>query len=380
MHWIIMAALCVPIGIDDRADPQAERAATGGEAVSAGALAKDLVDQYHALTAFSLVYQGVPVSPPGKPSGEYSRRLVAAIRPGFFFRDNGHGHDAMRWADDPIRKLLLVTPTDAAILENLNRVVVKVDYTRSGLAPLELQNELMFRVLCWWPFTEWPPPDVFGRPWSMDSLLKDGVYGLRPHPEPVESRPCYVLEVKDTDAIWVDCERPRCVLRREIYNPATRSVASRFEMTDYRDAGDGVWLPGRFRNMQFDSNAHTPSLRARVVIDTTFLVHDIKVNKAVTPEAFRLDLAPGTVRKVVSDGAERFEPVGDGQVEHFRSIVEWSRGFALRPDASRDARLPGGVWLFALVGLVAGAVGVALWRPLAARRPRAPLEAQLDRT
>jgi hypothetical protein len=379
MHWIILAALCGPIGMDGRPDPQAGRPSIGEERVSAGALAKELADQHDSLTALSLVYQQVPYSPPGGRTGEYARRFVAVRRPGFFLRDNGHAHDGMSWLDDPLRKTLLITPTESALLENLNRVVTELDIKHSGPAVIDLQTELIFRVLCWWPFTDWPPPDVFGRPWSMSSLLRGGAYVLRPHKEPVGSRPCYVLEVKDTDVIWVDCERPRCVLRRDVYNPATRSVGSRFEMTDYRDAGDGVWLPGQFRNLQFDAAADVASFRTRVVVDGTFLVHDIKVNGAVDSGIFRLDLGPGALRKVVSKGEERYEPVRDGQAEYFQAILKWSRGFAARPDAS-DARLPSRVWLFGLVGLVAGAVAVALARHSSARRPRAPLEAQLDRT
>jgi hypothetical protein len=379
MHRIVLAVLFVLIGVAARPDPQEGRPSTGGESVSAGALARELVDQHDSLTALSLVYQQEPVSAPGKPVGGYSRRFVAARRPGFFLRDNAHGHDAMDVSDDPLRKTLLITPTESTLLENLNRTLVELDNKHSGPPPIDLQTELIFRALCWWPFTDWSPPETYGRPWSMGSLLRGGAYGLRRQTEPVGSRACYVLEVKDTDVIWVDCQRPRCVLRRDIYNPATRSVASRFEMTDYRDAGDGVWLPGRLRNLQFDANAHTPSLRARVVIDASFLIHDIKVNGAVDPGIFRLDLSPGTVRRVVSKGEEQFEPVQAGQAEHFQSIVEWCRTYAAKPDAS-DARLPGQVWLFGLVGLVVGAVGVAVSRRSSARRPRAPLVTQLDRT
>jgi hypothetical protein len=379
MHWIVLAVLCVTIGVGARPDPQAGRPSTGGESVSAGALAKELSDQHDSLTALSLVYQQEPISQPDKPAGGYSRRFVAASRPGFFFRDNGHGHDAMSWSDDPFRKTLLITPTQSTLLENLNRILIELDTKHSGPAPPDLEIELIFRALCWWPFTDWSPPKIYGRPWSMSSLLRGGAYGLRPRKEPVGSRPCHVLEVKDTDVIWVDCEGPRCVLRRDIYNPATRSVASRYEMADYRDAGDGVWLPGRLRNLQFDTNAHTPSLRARVVIDATFLIHDIKVNGAVDPGTFRLDLGPGTMRNVVSKGEERFEPVRDGQAEHFQSILEWSRKYAIRPAAS-DARLSGRVWLFASIGIVAGALAVALLRRSSARLPRAPLVSQLDRT
>jgi hypothetical protein len=369
MQRIVLAMLCVLMGTGAVPDPQAGSPSTAREAIGLGALVKELIDQHDSLTALSLVYEQEPTTERGRPAGAYTRRLVAACRPGFFFRDNGHGHDRMRISEDPYRKILLVTPTEATLLETLNRVLYEADMKHSGPAPDNIGIDLIFRALCWWPFANWSPPEFYGRPWSMSSLLKGGAYSLRPQQEAVESRPCYVLEVKDTDVIWVDCERPRCVLRRDIYNPATRSVQSRFEMTDYREAGDGIWLPGRLRNLQFDSNAHTPSLRARVVIDAKFLIHDIKVNGAVEPGTFRLDLEPGTVHRVVSHGEERFEPVRDGQAEHFQSILAWSRTNARWPEVSA-ARPAARAWVFAAVGMAAGGLAVALARRPSTRQAR----------
>lgn len=376
MRWIVLTMLCVLIGTGAGPDPQAGDPSAARGALDSGALAKELSDQHDSLTALSLIVQEEPTSVPGKPAGAYLRRLVAASRPGFFLRDNGHGHDRMRISEDPYRKIMLITPMESTILETLNRVLYEADIQHSGPAPDDVRNELIFQALCWWPFANWSPPEIFGRRWSMSSLLKGGAYRLRPKQEAVGSRPCYVLEVKDTDVIWVDRERPRCVLRRDIYNPATRSVQSRFEMADYRDAGDGIWLPGWLRNRQFDSNAHTPSLRARVAVDGTFLIHDIKVNGAVEPGTFRMDLEPGTVRRVLSHGQERLEPVRDGQTEHFQSILAWSRKNARWPEAG--ARRPAArVWVFAAGGLVAGGLAVALARRPSARQARAPLGSQV---
>ena len=376
MQRIVLAMLCVVIVTGAVPDSQADGSSTPREAIDSAALAKELADQHDSLTALSLVYQAEPTSEPSMPAGGYLRRLVAASRPGFYLHDNGHGHDRMRVSEDPYRKILLITPTESTILENLNRLVEDLGTKHSGPAPDDIRGDLIFQALCWWPFANWSAPEIFGRPWSMSSLLKGGAYRLRPQQEAVGSRLCYVLEVKNTDVIWVDRERPRCVLRRDIYNPAARSVHSRFEMMGYRDVGDGIWLPGRLRNRQFDSNAHTPALRARAVVDGTFLIHDIKVNGAVEPGTFRLNLEPGTVRRVVSHGQERIEPVRDGQAEHFQSILAWSRWCARWPEVSAR-RSAARVWVFAAGGMVAGGLAFALARRPSARQAGALLGPQI---
>ena len=374
MHWIVLCSLCGSIGLDGRADLEAVRSMNRGAAVSVDLLAKTLIDQHDALNALALVYQEVSASRPGQPDGAYLRRFVAASRPGSFIRDNGHGHKRLHWLDDSKLTTLLVTPTESTLLENLNRLVKDLKYEHRGPAASFMEGELIFDVLCWWPYTDWPPPEIYGHANSMSALLKEKAYRLLPRKESVQSRPCYILELNDVNTIWIDWERPRCVLRREVYSPGTRAVASRYEMMEYREAGDGIWLPGRFRSMRFDPNAHTPQLRERVLVDVTFLVSDVKVNHDVPPETFRQNFSPGTVRKVVSAGMERYEPVRDGQAEHFESILRWSRAVTAKPAASDSGLLGRPFLIFLPVGVVGGAVAFVLARRASARRESAPSE------
>ena len=364
MQRLVLTVICVFINTSLTPNSQAGGLSNTKNIIDSGTLANGLINQHESLTALSLVYDLAPNNGPAELPGAYSRRILAASRPGYYLRDNGHAHDRLELTDDPWRKTLLITPTEATLLENLNRVLDQINIDHSGKAPEQI-DDLIFRALCWWPFANWSPPEVHGRPWSMTYLLKGGAYRLRPQQETIGSRLCYVLEVKGLDVIWVDCERPRCVLRRDIYNPAARSVASRFEMTDYRDVGDDIWLPGRLRNLQFDSNADSPSFRTRVVIDTNFLIHDIRVNGAVEPGTFRLNLEPGTVRRVVLQGEERFEPVRDGQAEHFQALIAWSRKNIRWPKTSA-AR----IWVFAALGMVAGGLAVALTQRLTISQAR----------
>ncbi|MDG3005996.1 hypothetical protein [Paludisphaera mucosa] len=334
--------------------------------MTAASLAQTLIDQHDDLFALALVYQEAPGSRrPGRLEGAYLRRRLAASRPGSFIRDNAHGHSRLKWSDDPIRKTLLVTPNESVILEHLNRLLVDFENTRSNGALSTIQEEMIFEVLCWWPFTSWPAPKNFGRPFALNPLFKEGDLRLLPRIERIQSRPCYVLDIKDVVTFWVDCERPRCILRKDVYNPRTNSVASRYEMDDHREVGDGIWIPGRFRSMQFDSNAQSPQLRERLVIDAAFLIDDVEVNDHVPPETFRLNLEPGTVRRVVSSNAERFDPVSDGQGLHLISILNWSRAVAAAKKAGTDPGFEGRLPLILSVVAVGG-VTVAL---LLAARP-----------
>jgi hypothetical protein len=96
-------------------------------------------------------------------------------------------------------------------------------------------------------------------------------------------------------------------------------------MRDYEEVGENIWLPKEFQIVRFDSRAHTPQLREKVVFDSTFLVSDIKINDDVDVSIFRQEYAPGTVRVSRSKEEIQYEPIVDGQLDHFNSILNWCR-------------------------------------------------------
>lgn len=331
------------------------------QARSADRLAQTLIRQHDALTAVSLVYTSVPRSRKGEPEGDYWRRAISVSSAGMFKSDNSHGHDRSHWSLDPKRKTLVITPMESTLLENLSRCVDDFPYKDTREAPAVLRNlENIFDVLCWWPFTDWPPPQFYGHAYSMRALLNEGSYRLLPEKQLVGSRPCYTFVVNDILTLWCDCDRPECVLKSERYNPKSQAIDSRFEMMEYEEAGDNIWLPKKFRIVRFDSNAHTPQLREKVVFDSTFLVNDIKINEDVVDSDFRQEYAPGTVRVISSPEEIQYEPVVDGQLDHFKSILNWCRFGSLQATAVQQGRWSACLLVFALSFLVGCGLVVAI--------------------
>ena len=225
--------------------------------------------------------------------------------------------------------------------------MVILDYD-AGEAPISIQGENFFDVLGWWPFNNWPPPQWYGHAYSMRAMLNEGSYRLLPEKEVVGSKPCYTLIVNDVLTVWCDCDRPECVLKGERYIPETKVLDSRFEMWEYEEVGDNIWLPKQFRFVRFDAHAHSPQLREKVVVDKTFLVSDIKINEDVDVSIFRQKYAPGTVRVTGSLKETRYEPVVDGQLDHFNSIVKWCRSASLQRDAKQRSRWDDRLLIFVL--------------------------------
>ncbi|MGH9550759.1 MAG: hypothetical protein ACRD3W_15365, partial [Terriglobales bacterium] len=302
--------------------------------LDAASIKKVLLERDKNLYAIALQYRevgrrGTSFSAPG----EYIRRAVAARSRDLFMRDNGHGHDELHWQDDPFRKTLVIGPDGWKVFSHVNRIVDD-GHPFGGRFPAResvyalVGQELVFRLLCWWPYEEWTPPDLYGRSISMKKLFEDWRYALRADLEIVDGHNCVVMEIPGVDAFYLDSAVPSCTLRRDLWNTETASVASRFEYGEYKRYGADIWLPGRIRNVQFDANAHTATLRQRRVVDSTFVFSNILVNDEVDAGNFQLELPPGTVRNAtVEESRERggsyWEALRDGQADHLASLVEW---------------------------------------------------------
>ncbi|HVA47291.1 MAG TPA: hypothetical protein VNH11_13060 [Pirellulales bacterium] len=141
----------------------------GGETLPSTAEVADLLFRRDSrLRAVAAVYREVDGPDHDAVADGYHRRFVAARAPNWFFRDNAHGHAALDWRQDPLRKSITIQPGQSIIFENLNRVTYDYD-----LARRDVQTELLFNVLSWWPYPDWPSPTSFGVPWSLSAVPGD---------------------------------------------------------------------------------------------------------------------------------------------------------------------------------------------------------------
>jgi hypothetical protein len=224
-----------------------------------------------------------------------------------------------------MRKTLAISFGMETLLENLNRVVVEESVAENATAPYDVQAELLFDVLWWWPYTRWPPPRSYGMPWSFSALLSSGKYQAQAEPEMAAGRRCVVLANPGRDAIYVDAAPPHCVFRRDIFIAETGALAWRCELGGHTNHGGNIWIPAWFTSQRFDCYATSKKDQKRLVVNTKFEISNVRVNDEITDEDFKIDFPPGTVRRKVANGFERLEAASNGQAEHANAMAEWAR-------------------------------------------------------
>lgn len=344
-----------------------------------------LMERDRELQAIAAVYRGVSnKDDSGDIVGGYLRRFVAARSPGWFFRDNGHGHSRLHWLQDPLRKSLLVSPCKAILLENLNRVVLDLGSDVDNVARSSVQSELLFYALCWWPYSNWPAPEVFGRSWSISSLLAEGRYILRSGVAFIDDQPCLVLEVPGVDEIWLSASSPHYIVRRDVFDDQTGALASRSDFSGYTHHGGNIWLPKKFTNQLYDSRTLSKERQNRMVFDSEFEMLEVRVNGEVVAEDFELDLPAGTVRLENRDGIEHLCPLVSGQGEHAKAIIEWAsnlRTYDSNPAPSVRDSGRSVVWsiLGLLIGFALGLLSVSLVKKASRTRSMPTMSSQTSK-
>lgn len=280
-----------------------------------------LVDSYAKRKALSIEYRFVSSAMGDVPAGKYVQRIVAADRRGFFFIDNGHGHESMTLAEDPFRKISSVSPHRTEIFMTLDRVLEGY----SGRVPDEflraLPREIVF-LLGWWPFVGAPEQKILGRERSIDALERDDSYILQNQVHMIDGYECDVIEIPKADAIWVDTTSGGVIRRRELFDNESGALALRIEFGDFRMVSDDIRMPMSIKTSEFDYEAPFAVGRERCLNLVTYQILNCRLNEGIDVPAMAPVYSPGTIRRV-RDG--EYQLVTSEEVDHAGSMVAWGR-------------------------------------------------------
>lgn len=309
------------------------------------------------LQALSVIYiQTGGTTTEGVAKG-FIRRELTTRQGSYLLRDNSHGHADLNWTADPARKILFARPSDSGLLENLNRVYRPLTGPEQWFDDAEA--ELLFNAIGWWPFISLADGRECRPLRSMMLFGDERQLTLMDQPETLDERICRVIVAQHGERLWIDEKNPLQVLRRDIVDPETGTLRSRYDMDQYREFDKHLWIPTSIRNQQYDWQAELPSERERLIIDAAFRLRSVKLNDECPSAELSLPFEPGTVILTGVDGQIQLAPIRPGQLHHFQSIAAWSRGVVLSQQRTESAN----GWLTVFSAVIAGtAAGICmLW-------------------
>ena len=165
----------------------------------------------------------------------------------------------------------------------------RLDYT------LKVRSDFILECLGWWPPGDDSLPENSELPHYLHLVLARNDCRVSPEQESVDGHRCHVIEFQSgrtlVDRIWLDPAFGFAVRRREKYEPGSGQLRTRYELSELREVGPGIWLPWVLRRTSFERGTAGDRSAVRVA---TGLVESAIVNQ-VAATIFKFQPPPGTL-------------------------------------------------------------------------------------
>jgi hypothetical protein len=236
------------------------------------------------------------------PKGTYLYRKILAMSPCFLNHTNSHPCDAFSWDNDPLLQQAFIQRDIGYNAFPFRNSYFVMKLLPEDELPGTLPGEFFFNATGIWPMEQRKAPQWDDIPVTLRDVANDSRYNfVCPQLEKVNGHWCHVFCQPNRDYLWVDMDHGGILLARETYHPKTGILMQRYELSDHQEVTDGIWLPKKLRNIQYDFAAQTKEGQKRKVIDGYFDVIEIEVN-SLTESDF--DFTPQSGALLLHDDRE----------------------------------------------------------------------------
>ncbi len=237
----------------------------------------------------------------------------------------------------------------------------------------KLKDDEYLELCGWWPSDDEPSSAADARIAAhLRFALKNPHYSLEDHMEPVDGRPCYVVQHPGVDRLWLDPAVGFAIRRREFYDEGGMTVLRR-SATDFQEydvidpAGQrrAIWLPTRLA-VEYRSD-ETPGDGSVPMAKEDFRVEKLSLND-VQDSDFLFTPPPGTLVYDRDNNTSRQIPGGRDLLDENIAIVQMRRRVS-KKSASAEPAVHRDIYVPALaVGALLLANAVAFFRATLRRR------------
>lgn len=229
------------------------------------------------------------------PPKSYLYRKILAKSPYYLNHTNSHPCDFFTWDKDPmLQQAFIQRDIGYNIFPFRNNYFVMTHKSNDPL-PGTLPEEVFFNATGIWPMSERKTPFWGKIPVVLRDVAKNDNYSqVRPTQEIIDGHWCHVLYWDNHDTLRLDMERGAVLLAREVIHDETGTLAFRYDLSAHVETAPGIWIPTKFRNIQFDFAAQTTEGQKRRVIDGFFEVTEVEVN-TLTESDFVFTPMPGAL-------------------------------------------------------------------------------------
>jgi hypothetical protein len=158
----------------------------------------------------------------------------------------------------------------------------------------KLRGDFFLECLGWWPPEDTSRPPQGEQPFYLHQALDAPGYGVLPFQEEQGGALCHVVERPGVDRLWIDPGIGFALRGRLRFAGQPPALAAGYEMSDFREAAPGIWLPWRVREIVYRGPPRPGGDGPQVEHEVVGSVVRVQVND-VPEELFHFTPPPGTL-------------------------------------------------------------------------------------
>jgi hypothetical protein len=158
----------------------------------------------------------------------------------------------------------------------------------------KLRVNFLLECLGWWPPADETNPPKRDHPFFLHEALAENAFTVLPRQEEIDGHSCHVLLRLGVDKVWLDPAIGFAARRRELYAGKPSVLAILYELSDYREAAPGIWIPWSLRRVFYDTRHAAPASTPLIDKDTVCTMLRAEVNQ-VPLDQFDFAPPPGTL-------------------------------------------------------------------------------------
>lgn len=212
--------------------------------------------------------------------------------------------------------------------------------------------DVLLAITPCWPLSEYRIPVMPGLdvPVSAVQALRLPAYHLLAGNQRLASESCVIFEKTGSDRIWVAPNKGLCVMRRDIWDPKSKSLVVSISAQKIDEVAHDLWLPTELMRQDFSRSSGTNE----VTQELKFRIVRCLLNEEVPASMFTPVLWPGTIKRI---SPMDYVQVTSGGLDLLSNIVNFAVTYSKLPSRPlprdrRSAWFAGGLAIGGFAGLL----------------------------
>lgn len=295
---------------------------------------------------------------------QVARRIIVATSGDQLTYFVGHPDEStgIDWKNEPFNLDMRIRNQQLVKHYRFNRSVEFADFKRASTIPDPICRDAVFFFFPIWPLKGYAAPHVDdpGMIFVVEEAVRSNNYEATSERTLVNGQWCRLTRSKSNlDRIWIAEDKELCVVRREWYTNARKTIMGELSAKEVREMAPGLWLPVLIEMKYYGNNGRNE--KQELIGHTETRIVRCEIDENVPAETLEVTFRPGTIDITSADKVRQLSP---GGTEHLLEVADFFRDHMGLPQRATVSNHLVEATLQVLIGVLGGSIIVSVpwWR------------------